>query len=404
MEYEDRWHVIEKLDEGGQGKVYRVLDGHEFDVEKKIRPALLKAIREMGGLEYYIERAKKDFESVRKAKNAARNALEPFRKAVVDLIRMTDPNNQGALKVLHEPKEARDPERAEARVKREIEAMSKISHPNLLKILDYDVDSEWFVSEFHPKGTLIDNKDRFTGNFVGSLRAFRPLVEGVSTLHKEGYIHRDIKPQNVFLNSNNNLVLGDFGLVFFTDEQHIRISETYANVGSRDWMATWAMGIRIEEIKPTFDVFSLGKLLWAMVSKVPILQLWYFEIPKFNLEQMFPDAPYVNLVNVLFKKCIVEYEKDCLPNATALLEEVDKTLSIIDKNADLIGENIERPCKVCGIGDYEQIVDRNDLDGLEDFGFNRVSDQSFKILTCNHCGHVQLFSFRGRKTPPAWAK
>ena len=156
------------------------------------------------------------------------------------------------------------------------------------------------------------------------------------------------------------------------------------------------------DIKPTFDVFCLGKLLWAMVSSTPILRLWYFDQPQFNLEEMFPNAPSIKLANTLFKKCIVEFEENCLPDATALLEEVDKVLSMIDRNADLIGENVERPCKVCGIGNYKLVIGRDDVTGLGNFGMKAVSGQSFRIFTCNHCGHVQMFSFR-RQNLPAWA-
>jgi serine/threonine protein kinase len=102
--------------------------------------------------------------------------------------------------------------------------MSDILHPNLLKILDADPDAKWFVSQFHPNGTLVENQHQFVGNFSKALRAFRPLVEGVSELHKHGRVHRDIKPQNVFFDAADNLILGDFGLVFFTDADHTRLS------------------------------------------------------------------------------------------------------------------------------------------------------------------------------------
>ena len=249
MDYKDRWHIIDELGEGGQGKVYRVLDKSKFKVEQDIFPEVVKSIRNLTKIS--------DDQKNRKA------FFESLRETVAEFIRIENPVNQAALKLLHKPEDARDAERAEERIKREIEAMSKASHPNLLKILDYDKGSyKWFVSEYHPKGSLKkeQNKKLFTGDFVGSLRAFRLLVEGVSQLHihKGRWVHRDIKPENVFLDSNNKLVLGDFGLIFFADEQHTRISETFENVGSRDWMPAWAMGMRIEYIKTTFDVFCLG--------------------------------------------------------------------------------------------------------------------------------------------------
>jgi len=385
MNYNKRWYIISELGEGGQGKVSCVLDLSKFDTN--IFMSIGKTIEEFTA-------------SIGTKKLTTR--FKDFRKSVVEVIRMENPINHGALKVLHKPEDATDPERAKDRSKKEIEAMSKLSHPNLLKILDHDSDLEWFVSQFHPRGTLIDNKNLFTGNFVGSLRAFRPLVEGVSQLHKDGWVHRDIKPANVFLDSNNNLVLGDFGLIFFTDIQHTRISGTFENVGSRDWMPGWAMGMRIEDIKPTFDVFGLGKLLWAMVSNTPILQLWYYYKPQFNLEQMFPNAPYINLANKLFENCIVENEEDCLPDATALLEEIDKIQTIIDRNADLIGDDIIRTCKVCGVGNYRLIIDKDSKPA--NIGINPTGNQTFKIFTCDNCSHIQFFHFPGNKIPPAWTK
>ena len=184
------------------------------------------------------------------------------------------------------------------------------------------------------------------------------------------------------------------------DDQHNRFSETYENGGSRDWMPTWAMGIRLEEVKPSFDVFTLGKVLWSMVSGKQILRLLYFDKKQFNVEKMFPDSLTIKLANKLFEKCIVENEEHCLPDAGALLKEIDNILSVIDLNADLIDIKTKRMCKVCGRGKYELVVN-DDILGTRNFGFNPVGSRQMKIFTCSYCGNVQLFSYEG-KPPPAW--
>ena len=148
---------------------------------------------------------------------------------MIGIVRMNDFSYHGALKVLHQPTEARNAYRANDRIKLEIKAMSDILHPNLLRILDADSDSTWFVSQYHPNGTLVENQHRFVGNFAKALRAFRPLVEGVSELHKKDRVHRDIKPQKIFFDAADNLILGDFGLIFFTDTHHTRLSDTLEN-------------------------------------------------------------------------------------------------------------------------------------------------------------------------------
>ncbi|MGO8988276.1 MAG: protein kinase domain-containing protein [bacterium] len=389
MEYKNRWEIIEELGEGGQGKVYRVLDKDRFHTKRNLQEMLKASITKFAGIQ--DEPMKQE-------------ALELFSTAVLQIIQEQDVNNHGALKVLHKPEEARDAKRAEERIKREIQAMSEIKHPNLLTILDADPDSKWFVSQYYPKGTLVNSLNRFAGDFAKALRAFRPLVEGVSRLHKKGIVHRDIKPQNVFIDSDDNLVLGDFGLVFFTDQGHTRISGTWENVGSRDWMPAWAMG-KIEDIKPSFDVFSLGKLFWSMLSGSPFLRLWYFDRGEFDLEKKFPDVQSMKFANPLLKKCLVEDEGNCLSDAAILLDEIDELLFIIGCNADLISPKVKRRCKVCGIGDYTLIVDSDSIYTPRNLGLNPTDSNTFKSFTCNHCGHVQLFFFPGQgKMPPAWGE
>ena len=80
--------------------------------------------------------------------------------------------------------------------------------------------------------------------------------------------------------------------MFWADERQQRLTETYERVGSRDWMAPWAnRGRRLADIDPTFDLFPLGKLLWAMVSGQRELPYWYWQDPEHNLERLFLDAP-----------------------------------------------------------------------------------------------------------------
>lgn len=382
MDYNKNWKIVGFIGEGGQGKVYRV---RKIDAGSDLQSTIIDSLT---GLTSGIVTKGID------------KHYEEFSSALLKMVEMNLPSEQAALKVLHDPEQARDVRLADTRIKNEITVMSENLHGNLVRILDVDPDYKWYVSEFYPNATLGDKREMFKGNFAKALKAIRPLVEGVAMLHERGYVHRDIKPWNIFLNSSNDLILGDFGLVYFADNQHTRFSETNENVGSRDWMAPWAMGIRIEEVKPTFDVFSLGKVLWSMVSGQPILRLWYFDEDQFNVDKMFPDSRAINFANKLFEKCIVEKEEKCLSDASALLKEIDNILSMIVLNADLIDLNSERMCKVCGRGTYKLVVNEDTL-GTHNFGFDPVGSRQMKIFTCSYCGNVQLFSYEG-KPPPAW--
>ena len=380
MDYSKKWKIIGTLGEGGQGKVYRVLKLYD---ESNIKSPIIDAL--------------KDIVTAATNHTIPEENYKIFYEALLEMSQRQDSSKEGALKVLHKPQEARDPDLAQQRIKREIKSMSDNLHPNLIRILDVDPDSAWYVSQFYPNGTLWDKREMFKGNFSKALKAIRPLVEAVTTLHETGYVHRDIKPQNVFMNSNNELILGDFGLIYVEDNQHTRISRMYENVGSRDWMPPWAMG-RIEEIKPTFDVFCIGKLLWSMLSGKSFLRLWYFDEDEFNVEKLFTEeSRKMRLANKLFAKCIVQYEKNCLKDAGELLNEIDKTTSSIELGADVVNTDIERTCRVCGIGKYKLLTE------TLNFGLRPVRPRQFMIFTCSHCGNVQLFSYENI-LPKAWKK
>lgn len=387
MKYETRWEIIDALDEGGQGKVYRVIDKSKYN--------LITIIKDIYESLHWIKMGPKDKQA---------NQYESLRHNIYKLVQSESTSNHGALKVLHQPGDARDYNLAEKRIKNEIEAMSKLNHPNLIRILDADPDEKWFVSKFYPNKTLADSPNMYVGDFIGTLRAIRPLVEGVSRLHIDKIVHRDIKPKNIFLDENNKLVLGDFGLVFFVDSTHTRISETYENVGTRDFMPGWAYGMKIDQLSFSFDVFSLGKTIWSMVSGKPVLQLWYYDKPQFDVEKMFPTAPGIQLANEFFSKCIVEHEKDCIAYAPTLLDEIDRILRIHDNYGQPFNPDSKWRCVVCHEGLYKLVLHHSDSVESHNFGFRPAGGQTFQAYTCSHCGHLQLFAFDRQNIPEIWQK
>ena len=382
MQYEKRWEKIESIGKGGQGEVFRVLEKSKFSLN-------LLALSRSIELTRKLNRQKPEDE-------------EQVRREIAKVVRAENPMNHSALKIFHSPNEARNFEDAEERLKRELEAMKQADHPNLLKIEDYNLDEKWFVSKYYHRGTLKDRSGWFTGQVERTLTAIRPVVEGIATLHKNQLVHRDIKPENIFVDESEQLVLGDFGLVFFMAGDHTRLTDTYENVGSTDWMPSWATRMRIEDVRPSFDVFSLGKTIWSMVSRTPLLLLWYHREEEFDLKRQFPDRPEIELLNNLLDKCIVQYEKTCLENADLLLEEIDNLLGVLRLGAGPVGEDFDRPCRVCGFGKYRLFTDKN-FTATGNFGLN-PRGAAFKIFTCNNCGHAQLFFCPGGSNPPAWEK
>jgi serine/threonine protein kinase len=116
----------------------------------------------------------------------------------------------------------------------------------VLKLLRSNVGERFIVTEYHECGTLDKHLNCYRGDALAALQAFGKLVDGVLEIHKLGAIHRDIKPENIFVTASGDLVLGDFGIVFF--EAGERLTKTYGErVGSHYWMAPWAYdNVRLE--------------------------------------------------------------------------------------------------------------------------------------------------------------
>jgi serine/threonine protein kinase len=375
MNDSEKWERLDELGSGGQGKVYLVSRINK-GIETQTVKALINTTTQAADI------------------NMRLSHFKEYRKGLSDLLKDDDIKNHGALKILHKPDDARDANLAKDRIKREIEAMAKISHPNLLKIIEYDDNYEWFVSEYHPNGSLSKFQNRFKGDLLGAIKALKPIIEGVAKLHAEGYVHRDIKPQNIFCNKQNDLVLGDFGLIYFQDNEHTRISHSYENVGSRDWMPGWAYSLRIDEVRPAFDVFSLGKILWSMVSGKQLLVLWYYDNDENNLVKLFPKKPEMKYANELFKKCIVENENNCLTNAKSLLKEIE----IIENSAQKViyEKKLKEKslnCVVCKIGKYISTTERDGND-IQESRKGTKRNSKFIFYKCNVCSNIQIFSIK----------
>lgn len=386
------WINIKHLGEGGQGKVYLVEIANELrnsDLQNK----LTKSIIDMTDLSHGNNEAREQ-------------SFTNFKQSVLSILDTQDPSRLGALKILHELEDARDYDSALHRIKNEITAMNEFSHPNLLKIIDVDQDYKWYVSEYHPNKTLDVHLKQFRGDALRTLYAIKPLIEAVGHMHEKGFVHRDIKPQNIFLGEDGQLVLGDFGLIFFEDSEHTRFSNEFSNVGSRDWMPLWAQGIRVDSVSPCFDVFALGKIIWSMISGRPKLQGWYFDNdrhPDNNLENIFSEKQYeMKLINNLFSTCLVEHEDECLENANLLLEKINELILQLESNSSVANGELQKRCICCPRGFYK-IHKENDEYAVKNFGLSPRGNE-LKIYLCDHCGHAQLFCFENSQTPNIWKK
>jgi serine/threonine protein kinase len=335
------------------------------------------------------------------AMNLERKHAEAFARAAYDIARTEDPHELGALKTFTPRLEGPDPEGSSVRrLHNEIEVLQK-KREGFLQLLDSNEEERWIVTEYCQNGTLDSHLNKYRGNVLVSLQAIIPLIETVAELHRSDspIVHRDIKPQNIFVGPGGELLLGDFGLVFLPDAPD-RPTFTGETVGPRDFMPPWVLGVDRPGITTAFDVYMLGKVLWCMVSGRQKLYREDFAERHLDLTKMFPKDPDMHVINQILRKCVVRYEEDCLPHAGELLLWVQRTAEKLQAGGHIIREGVPRRCRVCGEGEYlPEFREKGKDDPSASLTFSRVFNGlaegagkiTLQAYACDKCGHVQFF-------------
>src|SRR5215471_16720278 len=118
---------------------------------------------------------------------------------------------QAAIKVLH----THLSDQEAAHFQQEAETIATLMHPSIVRILDYDVQDgvPFLVMDYAPNGSL---RQRYAKGTVVALPQIVSSVKQVAAAlqyaHEQKFIHRDVKPENMLLGRQEEVLLSDFGL------------------------------------------------------------------------------------------------------------------------------------------------------------------------------------------------
>jgi len=176
-----------------------------------------------------------------------------------------------AVKVL--PEHFAGNPQALARFEREAQAIAHLSHPSILAIHDFGKDQgiTFAVTELLKGETL---RSRLGSGCLPVRKAIEYTLEisgGLAAAHEKGIIHRDVKPENIFLTSDGHVKILDFGLAksvpaSASDEGPTRTLQTEpgAVMGTVGYMSPEQ--VRATSVDHRTDIFSLGAILYEMLS------------------------------------------------------------------------------------------------------------------------------------------
>lgn len=184
-----------------------------------------------------------------------------------------------ALKFMDKKKASESWQETQTRqVRTEIEALKQIQHPNILRLLAYNLNARYperngvnrnvilLVLEYMPGGELFDilyYSAQLEENVARTY--FRQLIDGIEACHLTGICHRDIKPQNLLLNEYYQLKITDFGLAKIFEEKEEEMHSFH--VGTRGYQAPEIL--ERQPYTPACDLFSAGVVLFILLTGYP---------------------------------------------------------------------------------------------------------------------------------------
>jgi serine/threonine protein kinase len=404
----DGWQPVEPVEalgQGRQGTVYKVRSPTAHQQRSDAAAQMAGAI---------------------KALSAANRDLDPRALDVADALARfttadTGERRLGAVKLF--TFEAGDQgKRDRARLQAEIAILTEsgATQPGLLHLFHANLQKEFFITKYYESnlGAVIDERPAtYRGDLLATLAALRPVVSAAAWLYEnKKVVHRDIKPDNIFVDEDGGLVLGDLGIALKLDLDKDRQTAQGDRrpKGTMAWMAPWAYeGARpvpLDKVDGSFDVFSLGKVMWSMLLGEQLV--WphaFYDDPddEQHLEKAFPRNAHMRVASEILGQCVVRKRKQCLDSPEKLLEMITTALNDIVPGrlalrrfeASPNSREVSGGCIMCGTGSY--VFNRQ---GAVRLAAERTGKASSCLLfACNHCGHVEFFE-TSPSLPPAWRR
>jgi len=271
----DKWVILEFLDKGGMGEVYRA---HQNNLNRDVA---IKVI------------SREWLESIEKDDEDAETSVQRFR--------------------------------------REVQAMAQVCHPNVLQVYDYDsvtlkicekdATIEYIAMEYVPGGSLRATmpEDGFFPDEVAVrnwLRdCFMLVLEGVLALHRIGIVHRDLKPENILMDHQTPKI-ADFGLA--RSHRLKSVTQSIDVKGTPQYMSPEHFS-DFKRADQRADVFSLGKILYEAVEG----KIKPGTIPFKSARLNQTSDPFFQQLDLIIQKATAEDRNERIASVQELLARID---------------------------------------------------------------------------------
>jgi serine/threonine-protein kinase len=234
-----------------------------------------------------------------------------------------------ALKVLL-PATARSA-KTRARFYAEATTMSRLDHPNIVRILDVtpeESEESWFVMELCPGGSLAARlKQQGPLPPVAVLFWLLDALRGLEHAHATGVVHRDVKPHNMLLSAEGRVKMTDFGIArVLSADPSSRITGTGDTLGTLAYMAP-EQRVDPRKAGTAADLYGVGATLYLLATGRRPFDLAMIMLDPTVLDRL--PAPLRPIV----RRATAQRASDRYPSARSMAAALVDALQQLDRGA-----------------------------------------------------------------------
>ncbi len=236
-----------------------------------------------------------------------------------------------AVKVMH--REISDQPDQIERFRREARTVAQLSHPNVVAVIDAGEDGgyPYIVLEYVEGETLKQRVDRLGRLPIDEAAAYAiEIGRGLAAAHAHRLVHRDVKPQNVLIDSEGRAKVTDFGIARTLEADGL--TKTGRVLGTTDYVAPeQAMG---QGVDSRSDIYSLGVLLYEMLTgDVPFQAETVVGVAMKHVNEQMPDVqesrPEVSsALAAVIERSTSKEAKSRYPDMSAFLADLEGALEV----------------------------------------------------------------------------
>ncbi len=259
------------------------------------------------------------------------------------------------------------------RFQREAEAASKMTHHNIVNLLDVgmDGDNRYLVMEYVQGKTLksvIQERGKLNPALAGQI-AIR-ILSALEHAHRNGIVHRDIKPQNILVHADGHIKVADFGIARIANSSTLTRGDNV--MGSVHYFSPEQA--RGEGANATSDIYSTGIVLYEMLTgRVPYdgdnpvaVAMQHLHATPVPIQNLAPDVP-----PALVRVCMKAIEKNpALRYQTARDMAADIRLALENRP-----ERQPAPVREFEVQQPKPQIKEENIKPNNDTGKNRISNQ-----------------------------